>query len=181
MLNSQKKLPLCITNAGMYTPQRLPEGLLIVDSVEIEGVDLEKKKNLNFYMEPNGVFYLDSSGAHIVTTKSYVSSKKDPFLATQSGPMLVIKDKHHPAFNYDSKSTKLRSGVGIMGNGKVVFLISDKREVNFHEFATVFKDLFGCENALFLDGAISKMYLKELRPNDLGGGFGPIISISKKN
>jgi len=34
------------------------------------------------------------------------------------------------------------------------------------------------QNALFLDGAISKMYLKEF-PRDVSGSFGPMISVIK--
>ena len=75
--------------------------------------------------------------------EKYKSKKINPSNATQSGPMLVINNKHHPAFNHGSSSRKLRSGVGIMPNGKLVFLISNRSITNFHDFATIFKDIFG--------------------------------------
>ena len=93
--------------------------------------------------------------------------------------MLVINNEHHPAFNHGSKSKKLRSGVGIMEDGRMIFIISNNSITNFHDFATIFKDIYRCKNALFLDGVISKMYIKDIN-QELGGNFGPIISISKK-
>ena len=180
-LERENRDVLCITNAGMYTPSNSPEGLLISNSQELVPIDTGFIPNLNFYMMPNGVFY-EIGGKHVIkTTKEYMSLNQDSIkYATQSGPMLLINGKHHPAFNYGSKSRKLRSGVGIRENGNVVFLISKHSNVNFHEFATVFRELFNCNDALFLDGAISKMYLKEMNSSELGGNFGPIISITSK-
>lgn len=184
-LESKNKDVLMLTNGGMYTPKNNPEGLLIADSVLIEPIDLENPKQmLNFYMMPNGVFYIDNGKAFIEESnlfqKKFDKNVIAPSEATQSGPMLLINNKHHPSFNHGSSSRKLRSGVGITNNGKVVFLISDRSITNFHDFATIFKDIFGCEDALFLDGVISKMYLKKKKPNSLGGNLGPIISITKK-
>ena len=176
---------LMLTNGGMYTPRNSPEGLLIGDSVELEPIDLEVPSGfLNFYMMPNGVFYIEDNKGFIEESNSfnakYKSKKINPTNATQSGPMLVNNNEHHPAFNHGSSSRKIRSGVGIMPNGKLVFLISNRSITNFHDFATIFKDIFGCENALFLDGAISKMYLKNNNPKTIGGNFGPIISVINK-
>ena len=185
VIEKSGKEVLMLTNGGMYTPRNNPEGLLIADSVEIEAIDLEKPSGfLNFYMMPNGVFYINNNKGYIEESSAfnekYKSKKINPSNATQSGPMLVINNKHHPSFNHGSSSKKLRSGVGIMPNGKLVFLISNRSVTNFHDFATIFKDVFGCENALFLDGAISKIYLKNNNPKTIGGNFGPIISVINK-
>lgn len=185
-LERKKEVVLMLTNGGMYTPKNNAEGLLIADSIEIEPIDLgSSKQMLNFYLKPNGVFYINNGKPYIEETnafnKKYKAKEITPSEATQSGPLLVIDGKHHKALNHGSKSEKLRSGVGIMENGKVIFIISAKGSVtNFHDFATIFKDLFGCENALFLDGAISKMYLKSKNPKELYGNFGPLISVTKK-
>ncbi|QHS58592.1 phosphodiester glycosidase family protein [Chitinophaga agri] len=72
------------------------------------------------------------------------------------------------------------SGVGILSNGNVVFIISKEANTTFFDFASIFKDLFGCSDALYLDGAISKMYLPQHRPEDTGGDFGVIISVTGK-
>jgi uncharacterized protein YigE (DUF2233 family) len=94
--------------------------------------------------------------------------------------MLITKGIIHPKFNYGSKNKNIRSGVGIMENGNVVFAIS-RNLVNFHDFATFFRDVLNCENALYLDGAISEMYLYDLAPEHNGGHFGPMISVIKKD
>ena len=176
---------LMLTNGGMYTPGNDPEGLLIANGKELEPIDLNtSKRMLNFYMMPNGVFYINDGKPKIETTKvfsiKYNGNQIAPDQATQSGPMLVINNKHHPAFNHGSSSKKLRSGVGIMKDGKVIFIISKNSITNFHDFGTIFKDVFGCENALFLDGAISKMYTKKYNKASKGGNFGPIISVTEK-
>ena len=184
-LESRGNRVLMLTNGGMYTPRNDPEGLLIADTVEIAPIDLgESQRMLNFYLKPNGVFYIQDGKAYIEETNEfntkYTAKKINPEQATQSGPMLLINGDHHPALNHNSSSDKLRSGVGIMENGKVIFIISNSSITNFHDFSTIFKELFGCENALFLDGTISKMYMKDKNPNELDGNFGPIISITKK-
>ena len=74
--------------------------------------------------------------------------------------MLVINNNHHPAFNHGS--VKIEEGVGIMEDGRMIFIISNNSITNFHDFATIFKDIYGCEDALFLDGVISKMYIKDV-------------------
>jgi tellurium resistance protein TerD len=62
---------------------------------------------------------------------------------------------------------------------KIVFAVTQDGS-NFYDFGLFFKDIFKCKNALFLDGAISLMYLKNKKMPTKGGNFGPIISVSKK-
>lgn len=167
------------TNAGMYTPRFDPQGLYIETGKELIPIDLQEKENLNFYMKPNGVFYMDQNKqAGIEVSEDYAASDKQVQFATQSGPMLVIHGKIHPVFNQGSKNLRIRSGVGIINPDKLVFIISNQ-PVNFYDFATLFRDYFGCRDALYLDGAISRMYLPALKRNQLGGQFGPMIGILK--
>lgn len=174
---------IMITNAGMYTPKNEPQGLFI-EKGETKKYPLDEtnpNNNTNFYLKPNGVFYIDSNNrAAIKTTEEYAKLSKTihPKYATQSGPMLVINDTIHPKFVENSKNTNIRSGVGIMDDNKVVFVISES-QVNFWDFATVFKDVFSCKHALYLDGAISLMYLNHVNSHDLDGNFGPLISVTK--
>lgn len=169
---------LMLTNGGMYTKTQDPEGLFIESGVEKFPMDTLNIPNLNFYMMPNGVFYVNNKGVPFVVTSNDYKEDSTITYATQSGPQLLIEGNYHPKFNYGAPSKKIRSGVGIFDGDKAVFLISDD-PVNFYEFSTVFKHLFSCKDALFLDGAISKMYLGN-RKRDLGGQFGVIISISEK-
>ena len=65
--------------------------------------------------------------------------------------------------------------VGIDREGRVVFAISDM-PINFHDFATLFRDRLDAPNALYLDGSISAMYAPGL--NRYGGwGFHSYTSI----
>jgi len=99
-------------------------------------------------------------------------------LATQSGPMLVIDGKIHPKFTDGSKNQKIRSGVGIIENNRVIFAATVS-ESNFYDFAIFFKDMVGSRNALFLDGAISEMYLKNIDTVLTNIKYGPILSVTR--
>lgn len=186
-LEAKKIEPLMITNAGMFTTSFEPEGLYIEDN-PLKKYDLDigdQKSILNFYLRPNGVFYIDNKNIpHIDTTQEFArlqkSRKFKVKLATQSGPMLVINGRIHPAFVKGSKNYKIRSGVGIVNKKKVVFACTLDGS-NFYDFAVFMRDVFNCKNALFLDGAISKMYLHDIDSTETGGQFGPILSVSRKN
>jgi uncharacterized protein YigE (DUF2233 family) len=181
-LEKQGESVVMITNAGMYNPDNSPQGLFIEDGKELVPLDTTSGPDgrlLNFYMMPNGVFFIGKNGPQVVVTEDFPKSRKDIQFATQSGPMLVIDGKIHPKFNKGSSNTNIRSGVGITRDHQVVFVISD-RPVNFYDFATLFKEALHCDNALYLDGAISQMYLPNSNRTDLGGDFGPILAITKK-
>ncbi|MGB0838934.1 MAG: phosphodiester glycosidase family protein [Chitinophagales bacterium] len=183
-LHDQDNKPLMITNAGMYLPHKdnEPQGLYVSNGIERDPLNLrDTTVFLNFYLKPNGVFLLTDDGGMVVESEKYpaVAAQKKVRLATQSGPMLVIDGQLHPKFNADSKSTYIRSGVGVLPNGQLAFVISNER-VNFYTFAKVFQEILACKNALYLDGAISKMYLPQLKRFDLGGNFGGMLSVSPK-
>lgn len=175
-----KKDLVFATNAGMFTPKSAPKGLYIENGIVIQPIDTisGRVSNFNFYLQPNGIFYITKDDiARVVTTKEYLLfPPKAVKYATQSGPMLVIDNQIHPAFRQGSVNKYIRSGVGIIDSDHIVFIISNK-PVNFFDFASLFRDYFGCKNALYLDGAISEMYLPELKRDYLSGNFGPIIGI----
>lgn len=182
-LDSNHQSISLITNAGMYHPNLAPQGLYIEDGKELVPIDSSKgpeDRFLNFYLHPNGVFFQDSTGVRITTSEQYIQSADSSVeFATQSGPMLLIDGEIHPGFNPESKHRKLRSGVGIMDSSRVVFAISDG-PITFYDFATLFQERFGCKNALYLDGVISRMYMPELEMLDEGGGFGGMISVTQR-
>ena len=179
-----------LTNAGMFTPSYLPEGLYIDRFNNYYPIDLGSKENTNFYLKPNGVFLIDKKNeASIYTTdhylKKYGADRPDLPFATQSGPMLVVNDGEkisiHNAFTEGSPNEKIRSGVGVPMNGskRVVFAISVD-PMNFYDFSLMYKTWLGCESALFLDGAISEMYTSSQDKGTLNNMFGPIICVRKK-
>ena len=184
LVESGKKTLVFATNAGMYMPNNAPQGLFMENRTIQVQIDKKKDGFGNFYMQPNGVFLIDSSDApHVLTTENFLLKYEKNMgkvkFATQSGPMVLTDGVINPKFVQDSDNLNIRSGVGIIDSSHVVFIISNQR-VNFFDFATVFKEKFKCSSALYLDGAISRMYLPELGRMDNDGNFGPMIGISKK-
>lgn len=181
LTESRQKVLVFATNAGMYLSNHAPQGLFIQNGKSLVPIDRRKEEYGNFYMQPNGVFLIDSSNvAKILKTDQFDDNmaKKVKF-ATQSGPMVVESGKVNQKFKINSNNLNIRSGVGIIDSDHVVFVISNQ-QVNFYDFANVFKEEFNCSDALYLDGAISEMYLPELGRFEDGGNFGPIIGITKK-
>lgn len=178
MLEKKNEKLLFATNAGMYTTDNSPKGLYIENGKEMVHIDLKHREGTNFYLEPNGVFLLTKSKAVVVVSQEFKSYKDSALYATQSGPMLVYNGKINEHFTKGSLNLNIRSGVGVDVNGKVVFAISNGF-VNFYDFAELFKNELGCPNALFLDGAISRMYLPELKRYDLNGEFGAMIAVAE--
>ena len=162
-------------NGGMYQPDFSPVGLYIENGIEKQKINLNPGWG-NFHLLPNGVFYLLPHGAGVMEAKAYVASGIKPVYATQSGPMLVIDGKIHPKFDPRSDSLKKRNGVGLSRDGQVVFAISEGN-VRFYDFATLFRDVLDCRNALFLDGTISALYVPEWHRSDDAYPLGPIISV----
>ncbi len=184
-LADQNQMLVFAMNGGMYKTDRSAAGLYVEGWEQGQALNTNKGSG-NFHMIPNGVFLIWQEdgfrGAHVMTTEDYKNKmahdvvKKDVVkYATQSGPMLVIDGKLHAKFNQDSLSKYIRNGVGVSGDD-IYFAISNE-VVNFHTFASLFKDYLGATNALYLDGAISKLYAPELNRNDYGLPMGPMIAV----
>ncbi len=171
-------------NAGMYQPDFSPMGLFVSEGNEQSPVhpakaDETEKPVPNFYKKPNGVFYLDESGVGILPTKRFLELRPKVRLATQSGPMLVIRGRINPIFIVGSTDKTRRSGVGVCENDAIRFAVSEDA-VNFHDFARLFRDHLNCPNALFLDGGGGTgLYDPALGRNDFSwhGGYGPMLGL----
>lgn len=162
-------------NGGMFEINNIPKGLYIENSKILNKIDTSNG-NGNFYLQPNGVFYLTKNNeAKIVETQKFRYNSNIQS-ATQSGPMLLINGNINPIFQEQSKNLNIRNGVGILENGNVVFVMS-KTEVNFYNFALLFKEL-GCKNALYLDGFVSRTYLPEKKWMQEDGDFGVMIGVT---
>ncbi|MES2708109.1 MAG: phosphodiester glycosidase family protein [Verrucomicrobiota bacterium] len=163
-------------NAGMFHPGFEAVGLFVSDGKTLSPLNAADGKG-NFFLKPNGVFAITDKGARVVETSEFSKLPGPVRLATQSGPLLVRGGKFHPAFNAGSVSRLIRNGVGVMSPEKVVFAISDE-PVNFHEFATLFRDTLKCPDALFLDGTISSLFAPALKRRDSSHDLGPMIGIT---
>ena len=163
-------------NGGMYKADNSPQGLFVQDNACLTPLDTLSGTG-NFYLKPNGVFYLTVDGkAAICRTQDFLHSRQVKF-ATQSGPMLLIDGQMHPAFKQGSANLNIRNGVGILPDGKVIFAMS-RQQVNFYDFAQFFKSM-NCRNALYLDGFVSRTYLPEKAWKQVDGNFGVIIGVTE--
>lgn len=163
-------------NAGMYHEDRRPVGLYVEDGVE-EMRAVTRAGPGNFGLLPNGVFCITDTTAQVIETKAYVNRATPCAYATQSGPMVVIDNRLHPALIPNGTSRNIRNGVATSRNGdRAVFAISNQ-PVNFHDFATLFRDTLGLPNALYFDGKVSRLHAPMLARSDFGRLMGPIVGV----
>jgi uncharacterized protein YigE (DUF2233 family) len=166
-------------NAGMYHEDFSPVGLFVEAGRAVTPLN-EGDAPGNFFMKPNGVFYVDAAGnAGVMETAAYAAAAVSPRIATQSGPMLVIDGNIHPMFEPDGESRFIRNGVGVRDPHTVLFAVS-RTPVSLGSFARLFRDELGCPNALFFDGAVSALH--DGKKYLIGGDSpaGPIVAISEK-
>ena len=167
------------TNGGMYHDDRAPVGHYIEEGEEEMRVIANEGPG-NFGLLPNGVFWIDAEGApHVTESLAFEALAAEARFATQSGPMLVIEGELHPAFNEDGPSRKRRNGVGVSEDGQILYFAISDVPVNFHSFATLFRDELDTPNALFLDGYVSKLYAPDLGRNEAGLDMGPIVGVTR--
>ena len=164
-------------NGGMYHGDFSAVGLFVSGGQQLVPLNTANADG-NFFLKPNGVFAVTDAGARVIETSEYPKLRERVILATQSGPLLVRGGKLHPAFNANSESRLFRNGVGVPSPDIAIFAISEA-PVNFYEFATLFRDILHCPDALFLDGTISSLHSTELKRSDFRMDLGPIIAITE--
>lgn len=175
-LKSKGRQLIFAMNGGMYTAAHAPQGLFIEKGLQRAPIDTARGGSGNFYLQPNGVFYLTAAGAGVAQTTDFTS--RGVRFATQSGPMLVVDGAIHPAFSKGSQNLNIRNGVGILPDGRVLFAMS-KEPINFYDFASFFQRM-GCRNALYLDGFVSRTYYPDGNWGQEDGDFGVIIGVTHR-
>lgn len=164
-------------NGGIFQEDLKPLGLYIEKGKQKYRLNTRQNAYGNFYIQPNGVFYLTNDGQGVIVDTTEFKPNASVQYATQSGPMLVIDGEINLNLTQGSNSVRRRNGVGILADGRLVFAIS-KGFVNFYDFADHFKQS-GCINALYLDGSVSQIYLPEKGYQYFDGVFGVIIAETK--
>lgn len=175
-LAGKNKQLLFAMNAGMFRPDFSPVGLLVQDGQQVSPLNLSNGAG-NFFLKPNGVFFVSESGPRIVDSTEYPALAQGVRFATQSGPLLVRNGNLHPRIDAASTARLIRNGVGVSGDS-VVFVISEQ-PVSFYEMATYFRDELHCPDALYLDGVVSSLYSLELQRNDSQVDLGPIVAVAQ--
>ena len=178
MIENRKERLIFATNGGLFEPDFRTCGLCIKKGKELQGLNIQTNIGGNFYMQPNGVFYIKDKKAHIETTKRYVQLAPKPDYAIQSGPMLLVNGEVNSLFKADSHNVNIRSGVGIDTDGNIYFVLSND-EVSFYDFAMFFKVKYQCTQALYLDGTISEMYIADKTKDISSRQFATVITLSE--
>ncbi|XLZ69657.1 phosphodiester glycosidase family protein [Massilia sp. SR12] len=168
-----KKLAFAM-NAGMYHADFSPVGLYVADGIVHSPLNLAPGKG-NFFLRPNGVFFVDGATAHVVESSAFPALAGKARIATQSGPMLLTRGLINPVFDPASRSVHIRNGV-CTANGVAKFVISED-PVNFYQFAQYMRDTLQCRDALYLDGSVSSLYSPAHDRSDSRSDLGPIIGV----
>ncbi|MEM7700505.1 MAG: phosphodiester glycosidase family protein [Pseudomonadota bacterium] len=165
-------------NGGAFSDDLTPRGYLVASGDRIAELDRGSGDG-NFYLKPNGVFFGGSGRWRILTTSRFLNTVSDrPQFGTQSGPMLLVGGELGDAISEDGNSRAVRNGVGVDGDGKAHFVISNA-PVSFGLLARFLRDEAGARDALFLDANSSSLWDPATGRMDTGR-TGPILLVSKK-
>jgi uncharacterized protein YigE (DUF2233 family) len=165
-------------NAGMYDEAGNPIGLYVEEGRERHRINRQAGPG-NFHMLPNGVFTVAADGRAAIMPSDRFDRAGRPRWATQSGPMLVIDGRLHPAIQDNGTSLHIRNGVGVDGAGTAWFVISDDA-VSFGRMARFFRDALGCRNALYFDGSVSSLWDRPAGRRDTNSELGPLVVVFER-
>jgi len=160
-LSRQGIAPVVMTNAGIYGADNRPLGLLISPKGKIRdanaGTDTGSSGNFSW---DSAVFQISDAGlATIVPVREWHGSPRTT-AATQSGPQLASVGKINPSLPIQSKSSFLRTAIGVdEKNPSLVYVVVSREPVTLYELATFMVSNLHCSEALHLDGDLSAFYL----------------------
>lgn len=167
-------------NAGMYHADMRPVGLYVEEGRQVAPLETADGEG-NFYLKPNGVFFIGDDGKpSVMETSAFAEAAPPVRFATQSGPMLVVDGQIHPKFLPDGTSRYIRNGVGVTADGRIVFAIT-RDPVSLGSFARFFRDEAACPDALFFDGAVSSLWAGGAMVIESGHPAGPIVAVFTKD
>lgn len=153
--------PLLVTNAGIYGTDNRPLGLLISPKGKIHDANARTDAGSagNFSWD-SAVFQMSDTGvATIVPVREWHGSPQI-IAATQSGPQLASVGRINPSLPIQSKSSFLRTAIGVdEKNRSLVYVVVSREPVTLYELATFMVSNVHCLEALHLDGDLSAFYL----------------------
>lgn len=165
-------------NGGMYGDDLKAIGYYVQNGERLALLDRGEGDG-NFYLKPNGVFFGSGGRWQVLGSNTFFNTVADrPQFGTQSGPLLVIDGKLHPAIQDNGPSKAIRNGVGVDSSGNAHFVISGG-PVSFGQLARYFRDEVKVANALYLDGQVSSLWDPATGRQDQGR-VGPIIVVTNR-
>ena len=166
-------------NAGMFDAEGKPIGYYVKDGERLKELNRNDGAG-NFHMKPNGVFFGTGGKWRVMAADAFYSQIGDrPQFGTQSGPMLLVGGKLHPEITEDGPSRTIRNGVGVDGNGRAHFVISEG-PVSFGKLARYFRDVLKTPEALYLDGSVSALWDPARDRMDARAPIGPMLVVQEK-
>ncbi len=157
MSNDRERKVRMVTNGGIYSATLEPEGLYIESGRRLMPLNTAEGEG-NFFMKPNGVFFVGKNGKARIVDAHLFKESTDIEYAVQSGPLMIRGGVLHPRFLKDSTSRKIRNAVGINAEGRVTFFFSDT-PVTFYDLARTAQECYAIVDMLYLDGSISTLYV----------------------
>ncbi len=145
---AKSKAGIAAINAGFFTPEGKPLGLIIDDGV--------KRGSFNKSSLGAGIYYTTDSGAKIARSRHWsIISKTKPKYLLQSGPMLV--ELSSPVKGLSTKSSRVRSFIATDNANH--WIIGHASECTLDELAKALNTIkipnFTLKTALNLDGGRS--------------------------
>jgi uncharacterized protein YigE (DUF2233 family) len=105
-----------LMNAGIFEPGGIPSGLHSEEGKPLRPLNTARGEG-NFYLQPNGVFVIEARPKPVASIRPATASRADGVrIGVQSGPMLLIDGKRHPAFKEGSSNKLHRNGVATSQN-----------------------------------------------------------------
>lgn len=165
-------------NGGMYGDDLKPIGYYVEKGERLKELNRAEGSG-NFYMKPNGVFFGTGTKWQVMGSNTFFNTVGErPAFGTQSGPLLLDNGKMHPEVQDNGPSKTVRNAVGVGGDGRAHFVISDA-PISFGQLARYYRDVLKVGNALYLDGAVSSLWDPAAGRQD-GGRVGPIIVVTRR-
>ena len=178
-LGEKAKTVAFAVNGGMFGDDGKPIGYYVEDGKRLKTLNRAEGGG-NFHLKPNGVFFGSGGQWRVMTSDDFYHKVADrPEFGTQSGPMLVIAGKLHPALAAEGPSKLIRNGVGVDAAGRAHFVLSEA-PVSFGRFARYFRDRAKTANALYLDGSVSALWNPATNRRDESVPLGPLIVVTNK-
>ena len=154
--------PLLVTNAGIYSADNRPLGLLISPKGKLHDVNrkVTGPGHGNFSWD-SAVFQISDDGtASIVSARAWQEGRQHTVAATQSGPQLASSGKINQSFQAQSNWSFTRTAIGVdQSNRRIVHLVVSRDFVTLFELATFMVNELHCSEALHLDGNLSAFYI----------------------